>query len=109
MEAFIERFRHKATKAKQVQDRVRKLEKMERIVVPEEKKTVHFNFKQPPRTGEMVVRVEGVKKAFDENIVYEDLNVTLYRGDKVALVGPNGSGKSTLAKLQFCCNFGTRE
>ncbi|MBQ9021876.1 MAG: ABC-F family ATP-binding cassette domain-containing protein [Eggerthellaceae bacterium] len=99
MEAFIERFRYKATKAKQVQDRVRKLEKMERIVVPEEKKTVHFNFKQPPRTGEMVVRVEGVKKAFDENIVYEDLNVTLYRGDKVALVGPNGSGKSTLLKM----------
>ena len=99
MEAFIERFRYKATKAKQVQDRVRKLEKMERIVVPEERKTVHFNFKQPPRTGEMVVQLQGVQKSFGENTVYDSLDLTLYRGDKVALVGPNGAGKSTLLKM----------
>ena len=99
MEAFIERFRYKATKAKQVQDRVRKLEKMERIIVPEDKKTVHFNFKQPPRTGDMVVQLHGVSKSFGDNKVYDSLDLTLYRGDKVALVGPNGAGKSTLLKM----------
>lgn len=99
MEAFIERFRYKATKAKQVQDRVRKLEKMERIIIPEERKTVHFNFQQPPRTGDLVVNVESVSKAFDTNVVYSNLNYALYRGDKVALVGPNGAGKSTLLKM----------
>ena len=99
MEAFIERFRYKATKAKQVQDRVRKLEKMERIVVPEEKKTVRFNFKQPPRTGDMVVSLEGVRKAFSDKVVYRSLDFSLHRGDKVALVGPNGAGKSTLLKM----------
>lgn len=99
MEAFIEKFRYKATKAKQVQDRVKKLEKIKRIEVPEEKKKVHFNFKQPPRTGDKVVGVEHVQKRFGEHVVYEDLNVTLYRGDKVALVGPNGAGKSTLLKM----------
>ena len=63
MEAFIEKFRYKPTKAKQVQDRVKKLEKIERIVVPQEKKTVHFNFVQPPRTGDMVVRCSGAGQA----------------------------------------------
>ena len=99
MEAFIERFRYKATKARQVQDRVRKLEKMERIVVPDEVRTVHFNFKQPPRTGEEVVALEQVDKAFGSNVVYDNLNLKLYRGQKVALVGPNGAGKSTLLKM----------
>ena len=99
MEAFIDKFRYKATKAKQVQDRVKKLEKIKRIEVPEEKKRVRFNFKQPPRTGDKVVGVEHVAKRFGDNVVYEDLNVALYRGDKVALVGPNGAGKSTLLKM----------
>lgn len=99
MEAFIEKFRYKATKAKQVQDRVKKLEKIKRIEIPEEKKKVHFNFKQPPRTGDKVVGVERVQKRFGDHVVYDDLNVALYRGDKVALVGPNGAGKSTLLKM----------
>ena len=99
MEAFIEKFRYKPTKAKQVQDRVKKLEKIERIVVPQEKKTVHFNFVQPPRTGDMVVRCSGVVKHFGEKHVYDDLDLSLYRGEKVALVGPNGAGKSTLLKM----------
>ncbi len=99
MEAFIERFRYKATKAKQVQDRVKKLEKMEIIQVPEERKTVHFNFQQPPRTGELVVDIEGVSKSFGDKRIYEDLNLKLYRGEKIALVGPNGAGKSTLLKM----------
>lgn len=99
MEAFIERFRYKATKAKQVQDRVKKLEKMERIQIPDERKTVHFNFKQPPRTGDLVVSCENVAKAFDDKVIYDHLDLSLYRGEKVALVGPNGAGKSTLMKM----------
>ena len=99
MEAFIERFRYKATKAKQVQDRVRKLEKMEIIQVPPERKSVHFNFQQPPRTGDLVVETTGLCKSFGPKTVYDGLDLSLYRGEKVALVGPNGAGKSTLLKM----------
>ena len=99
MEAFVERFKAKSTKAKQAQDRQKKLDKIERIVLPEERKTVKFRFPQPPRTGEMVIKLEGVSKAFGDNIVYQRLDFALYRGDKVALVGPNGAGKSTLLKM----------
>ena len=99
MEAFIKRFRYKATKAKQVQDRVRKLEKIERIQVPEQRKPVHFNFRQPPRTGDLVAQLTGVAKAYGDNVVYENLDFSLYRGQKIALVGPNGAGKSTLLKM----------
>lgn len=99
MQAFIDRFRYKPTKAKQVQDRVRKLEKMERIQVPPEKKSVHFNFQQPPRTGDLVVEVKDLHKSFGEKVIYDGLDLSLYRGDKVALVGPNGAGKSTLLKM----------
>ena len=99
MEAFIKRFRYKATKAKQVQDRVRKLEKMERIQIPEQKKAVRFNFAQPPRTGDMVCELHDVHKAYGDNVVYDGLDFTLYRGQKIALVGPNGAGKSTLLKM----------
>ncbi len=101
LEAFVERFRYKATKAKQAQDRLAKLERIKEnlIVIPEERKTVRFNFQQPPRTGDTVVKVEGVKKSFGEKHVYDGLDLTIYRGDKVALVGPNGAGKSTLLKM----------
>lgn len=99
MEAFIEKFRYKATKSKQVQDRVKKLEKIKRIELPEEKKTVHFNFKQPPRTGDEVVRARGLVKRFGNKTVYDDFDFTMYRGNKIALVGPNGAGKSTLLKM----------
>jgi len=99
MEAFVERFRYKASKSKQAQDRMKKLEKMERIVLPEARKTVKFRFRQPPRTGDLVIKLEGVTKAYDDNVVYKNLDFALYRGDKVALVGPNGAGKSTLLKM----------
>ncbi|MCE5190986.1 MAG: ATP-binding cassette domain-containing protein [Actinomycetia bacterium] len=99
MEAFIERFRYKNTKARQAQDRMKKLEKMERIELPEERKTVKFRFPQPARTGQEVVRLDGVRKAYGDLIVYENLDLTLYRGDKVALVGANGAGKSTLLRM----------
>ncbi|WP_276916137.1 ABC-F family ATP-binding cassette domain-containing protein, partial [Parvibacter caecicola] len=101
LEAFVEKFRYKATKAKQAQDRQKRIDKImeNRIVIPEEKKTVHFNFQQPPRTGDMVVRGTDIVKRFGDKTVYDGLDFTLYRGDKVALVGPNGAGKSTLLKM----------
>lgn len=99
MEVFIEKFRYKASKAKQVQDRVKKLEKIERIVVPAARKKVSFNFKQPPRTGDLVVNAHNLAKSYDDVLVYKNLDFSMYRGDKIALVGPNGAGKSTLLKM----------
>lgn len=101
LEAFVEKFRYKATKAKQAQDRLRKLDRImeQRIVLPEEKKRIHFNFKQPPRTGEEVVKARGLVKRYGTITVYDGVDFSLYRGDKVALVGPNGAGKSTLLKM----------
>lgn len=101
MQVFIDRFRYKPTKAKQVQERVRRLEqiKSELVVLPQASKKVHFNFPAPPRTADTVVSVEHVSKHFEDSVVYNDVNLVLYRGDHVALVGPNGSGKSTLMKL----------
>lgn len=99
MEAFVEKFRYKASKAKQVQDRVKKLERIERIVIPEEKKKVKFSFPQPQRTGENVAHFEHIYKSFGEKHVYTNFDFDIWRGDKIALVGPNGSGKSTLLKM----------
>ncbi|MBR3690935.1 MAG: ATP-binding cassette domain-containing protein [Eggerthellaceae bacterium] len=101
LQAFVDKFRYKATKAKQAQERARRIEKImaERIEIPEEKKTVKFNFVQPPRTGDMVVKARGLKKRYGENKVYDGADFTMYRGDKIALVGPNGAGKSTLLKM----------
>ena len=101
MEVFIDRFRYKPTKAKQVQERVRRVEKIkeELVMLPEQNKRVHFTFPAPPRTGDSVVTLENIAKSYGDNLVYEDVNLTLYRGDHVALSGPNGAGKSTLMKL----------
>ncbi len=99
MQAFIDRFRYKPTKAKQVQDRIRKIERMELIQVPPERKSVQFNFQQPPRTGDLVVEIKDLHKAFGEKVIYDGLDLSLYRGEKIALVGPNGAGKSTLLKM----------
>ncbi|MEG0070504.1 MAG: ABC-F family ATP-binding cassette domain-containing protein [Raoultibacter sp.] len=99
MQIFIDKFRAKPTKAKQVQERVKRLEKIKRIELPEEKKSVHFNFQQPPRTGDTVVALTDVKKRFGEHVIYDGLDLSLYRGEKIALVGPNGAGKSTLLKM----------
>mgnify|MGYP000846525378 FL=1 len=101
METFIERFRYKPTKAKQVQERVAKVEKIreELVVLPEQSHHMHFRFPEPPRTGDTVVSLEGVAKSYEDNFVYDNVDLKLYRGDHVALVGPNGAGKSTLMKL----------
>ena len=101
METFIERFRYKPTKAKQVQERVAKVEKIreELVVLPEQSHHMHFKFPDPPRTGDTVVSLEGVAKSYEDSFVYDNVDLKLYRGDHVALVGPNGAGKSTLMKL----------
>lgn len=101
LETFIDRFRYKPTKAKQVQERVRRLEgiKKELVVLPQVTKSVHFHFPAPERTGDMVVTTKHLSKSYADHNVWNDTNISLYRGDKVALVGANGAGKSTLLKL----------
>jgi ATP-binding cassette subfamily F protein 3 len=99
LEAFINRFRAQATKAKQVQSRIKELEKIERIEVPEEEPIIHFKFPQPPPSGRMVAEAEGLSKIYGEKRVLENVRFGIERGDRVALVGVNGAGKSTLIKL----------
>jgi ATP-binding cassette, subfamily F, member 3 len=96
---FIERFRYKATKAAQVQSRLKLMAKVERIEVPRATSKIHFAFPEPARSGEEVITLKNLYKAYDGNIVYRDLNLTLKRGDRVALVGANGAGKTTLLKI----------
>ena len=99
-ERFIERFRYKATKARQVQSRIKMLDKMERVQVADDApRVMKFRLPQPPRSGQEVVRLAKVEKRYGEKVVYRDLDFTLQRGDKVALVGANGAGKSTLLKM----------
>ncbi len=96
---FIDRFRAKNTKATQVQSRIKRLEKMERVVIPRATKKMHFSFPEPVRSGETVITLKHILKSYDANVVYRDLNLVLNRGDRVALVGPNGAGKTTLLKI----------
>jgi len=99
LEAFIGRFRYQATKAKQVQSRIKELEKIERIEIPEEEPVIHFKFPQPAPSGRAVVEAEGLAKSYGEKHVLDNVRFTIERGDRVALVGVNGAGKSTLIKL----------
>src|SRR5271163_3462682 len=104
LEVFINRFRYTATKAKQVQSRIKELEKMERIQIPEEEKTVHFSFPQPKPSGRIVAEFTDVAKSYgergvNEHKVFEKVNFMIERGERIALVGVNGAGKSTLIKL----------
>jgi ATP-binding cassette, subfamily F, member 3 len=99
LEAFISRFRYQATKAKQVQSRIKELEKIERIEIPPEEPVIHFKFPQPAPSGRMVAEAEGLAKSYGEKQVFRDARFTISRGDRIALVGVNGAGKSTLIRL----------
>jgi ATP-binding cassette subfamily F protein 3 len=99
LEAFINRFRYQATKAKQVQSRIKELEKIERIEIPEEEPVIHFKFPQPPPSGRLVVEADGLGKSYGPKRVFSNARFSIDRGDRVALVGVNGAGKSTLIKL----------
>jgi ATP-binding cassette subfamily F protein 3 len=99
-ERFIERFRYKATKARQVQSRVRALERMERVeVAPERRVGMRLRIPTPARAGEVVLRLEAIHKRYGENSVYRGVDLLIRRGDRVALAGPNGAGKSTLLRI----------
>ncbi len=99
IERFIERFRYKSSKARQVQSRIKMLDRLERIEVDADARHIHFHFPQPPRTGRLVGRLAGIHKAYGDNVVYAGMDFLVERGERVALVGPNGAGKSTLLKM----------
>src|SRR5471030_2092135 len=96
---FIDRFRYQATKASQVQSRIKMLEKVVPIEVPPERKKIHFDFPACAKSGRMVIELAHVRKAYGEVVVFTDLSLHIERGDRIALVGPNGAGKSTLMRM----------
>jgi len=96
---FIERFRSKATKARQAQSKLKLVQKMELIETFQKEKTIHFSFPEVARSGKEVVFIEGLSKRFGENILYDDLNLRALRGERIAIIGPNGCGKTTLLKI----------
>ncbi|MCQ2318049.1 MAG: ATP-binding cassette domain-containing protein [Bacteroidales bacterium] len=100
IEAFIERFRYKATKAKQVQSRVKQLEKMDIVEIDDRDKSVmHFKFPPAPHSGKVTLELNHVGKCYDEKCILNDINLLIPRGEKIAFVGRNGEGKSTLSKI----------
>jgi len=99
MQMFIDRFRYQATKAKQVQSRIRMLEKITPIELPPERKRVHFKFPSSIKSGRTVMELRDINKQYGDIRVFDNASVSIYRGDRVAIVGPNGAGKSTLMRL----------
>jgi len=99
LEDFIRRFRYQANKASLVQSRLKVLEKIERIVIPPERKKIHFQFPEPPKSGRVVMELAGVCKSFGAHKVLDQVSLTIEKGEKIALVGHNGAGKSTLMKI----------
>jgi ATP-binding cassette subfamily F protein 3 len=99
LQTFINRFRYQATKAKQVQSRIKELERMEKIEIPPDEKTIHFNFPQPKPSGRTVAEAKDLSKSYGSKQVFTNANFVIERGDRIALVGVNGAGKSTLIRL----------
>ena len=96
---FIERFRYKATKARQVQSRIKALEKVDMIEIENDEEGIHFHFPQPQQSGKMVMELKNVSKSYGSKKVFEGLNYILERGDRIAVVGVNGAGKSTFSRI----------
>ena len=96
---FIDRFRYQATKAAQVQSRIKMLEKVVPIEAPPERKRIHFTFPVCAKSGRSVLELHGVRKAYGAKVIFPKLNLLIERGDRIALVGPNGAGKSTLMRM----------
>ena len=99
IERFIERFRYKASKARQVQSRIKMLDRLDRVEVEGAARQIRFSFPAPPRTGRHVVQLRRIAKAYGPKVVYAGIDLDLERGDRIALVGPNGAGKSTLLRI----------
>jgi ATP-binding cassette subfamily F protein 3 len=100
LQVFIDRFRYQATKAKQVQSRIKEIERMDKVEAPPpEEETIHFRFPQPKQSGRIVAEFKDVSKAYGTKLVFSGVNFTIERGDKIALIGKNGAGKSTMIKL----------
>jgi len=97
-EAFINRFRYQATKARQVQSRIKQLSKVERIEIPPQRKQIRFKFPDAPKPGRVVLELRELRRAYGDNVVLEHVDLIVERGDRIALVGPNGAGKSTLMR-----------
>ena len=97
--AFIERFKARASHAAQVQSRVKKLDKIETVTPPKRRQTLDFDFPTPPRSGDEVVKLEGMTKRYGDLTIYEDLDLVIRRGERWCVMGVNGAGKSTLLKL----------
>jgi len=96
---FIERFSAHAAKAAQVQSRVKALDKIEKIELPKKRRVVRFDFRTPPRSGDLVATIDGVDKAYGRRVIYDGLTLTIRRGERWCVMGRNGAGKTTLLKM----------
>lgn len=99
IQEFIDRFRYKASKAKQVQSRIKQLEKMEKIELEQDSSSIHFDFPPAKRSGAIVIKLENCVKYYDDTEVFDGVETTIERGERIAVVGPNGAGKSTLIRM----------
>ena len=98
-EAFINKFRYQATKARQVQSRIKLLDRVERIEIPPQRKKIRFKFPEAPKAGRVVLELKAVNRTYGTSVVLEHVDLLVERGDRIALVGPNGAGKSTLMRI----------